>query len=199
MVMDTKRFTGNASFSYPNGNSYDGDFVNDLPDGKGIMRFSNHDKYEGDWTEGKMTGKGEYIFYDKNRDKLIWKYEGWFKNSLFYGLGKMTFPDRTVYFGEWAEGKRNGYGQQMYASGDILSGVWEKDTVIYGTYQFADGSKYVGHFQNFRYSGLGTFYSLDGTILQGYWNDCRLVNGAEYKPNGEICKIEDNQKVIYDY
>lgn len=197
--MDTKRFTGNATYSYPNGNNYDGDFVNDLPDGKGVMRFPNHDKYEGDWAEGKMTGKGEYLFYDKNRDKLIWKYEGWFKNSLFHGLGKMTYPDRTVYFGEWAEGKRNGYGQQMYASGDILSGVWEKDTVIYGTYLFADGSKYVGHFQNFRYSGYGTFCSQDGTILQGDWKDSRLVNGAAYKANGEIYKIEDNQKVIYDY
>lgn len=197
--MDTKGFTGNVSYAYPNGNNYDGDFMNDLPNGKGVMRFPNHDKYEGDWVDGEMTGKGEYLFYDKNRDKLIWKYEGWFENSRFHGLGKMTYPDRTVYFGEWAEGKRNGYGQQMYASGDILSGVWEKDTVIYGTYLFADGSKYIGHFQNFRYSGFGTFCSQDGTILQGDWKNCRLVNGAEYKPNGEICKIEDNQKVIYDY
>lgn len=197
--MDNKGFTGNSEFLYPSGNHYEGSFLNDLPNGKGIMRFPNHDKYEGDWLEGNMTGKGEYLFYDKKRDKLIWKYEGWFKDSLFNGLGKMTYPDRTVYFGEWINGKRNGYGQQMYASGDILSGVWEDDTVKFGTYLFPDGSKYIGNFECFCYTGYGTFCSKDGTILQGIWKNNQLINGAEYKPNGEICKVEDNQKVIYDY
>lgn len=197
--MEEKGFTGNRSYSYPSGNTYDGEFVKDLPNGKGVMRFPNHDKYEGDWVEGEMTGKGEYLFYDKKRDKLMWKYEGWFKDSLFHGLGKMTYPDRTVYFGEWADGKRCGYGQQMFATGDILSGIWKDDTVIYGTYQFADGCKYIGHFQDFHFEGFGTFFTNDGKILQGDWKDNQLIIGAEYCPNGEICKIENNQKVIYDY
>ena len=110
----------------------------------------------------------------------------------------MTYPDRTTYFGEWAEGKRNGYGQQLYPSGDSLSGIWEKDTVIFGTYLYADGSKYVGHFKDSLFSGYGTLLS-DGTIQQGEWEKGKLINGAEYREKGEICKIEDAQRVIYDY
>lgn len=190
-------FTGKGRFIYPNQNEYEGDFVNGLPEGKGRMLFPNHDRYEGYWSHGEMT-KGEYLYYDKNRDRAIWKYEGFFQNSAFHGLGKMFYSNRTIYSGEWADGKRNGCGQQLYPSGDILSGIWENDTIIFGTYEFSDGSKYVGHFKDFSFCGYGTFFCIDGTIRQGEWRDKELISGAEYKPNGDFCKIEGNKRVIYD-
>jgi hypothetical protein len=33
-------------FSYPNGNRYDGDFLDDLKHGHGVLTYSNGEKYE---------------------------------------------------------------------------------------------------------------------------------------------------------
>jgi hypothetical protein len=37
---------GKGIFAYPNGNKYDGDFVDNLKEGYGVLHYANGEKYE---------------------------------------------------------------------------------------------------------------------------------------------------------
>lgn len=62
--------------------TYEGEFKEDLKNGKGICEWSSGSKYEGD-----------------------------FVNDERHGKGKMTWRDGTVYEGQWAKGQQNGKGK----------------------------------------------------------------------------------------
>ena len=47
---------------FANGNIYEGELKNGLPEGKGIYMFANGDAYEGEFKNNKKEGKGIYIF-----------------------------------------------------------------------------------------------------------------------------------------
>lgn len=190
------KFTGKGIFTYPDGKTYEGDFVEDLPDGVGLMTYANCDTYDGHWVAGKMQGHGTYRFYDYNRDRLNGFYEGFFVNSQFNGWGKREYQNKAIYCGNWAEGKRSGEGQILFATGESYSGLWKDDILPEGVAHFPDGSFYSGHFSNYHFSGFGTYFAPDGTMLQGIWDGSTLVKGVEITTAGEIKDIEDNQKLV---
>ena len=73
-------YTGKAQVQYPNGDVYEGNFINGVREGKGIMTYAEQGtKYDGEW-----------------------------KNNLKEGIGKMTFGVEGEYFGHFLAGKRNG-------------------------------------------------------------------------------------------
>ena len=74
---------------------YDGDWVNDKKEGKGIMTFNNGNKYEGMWDYDNMCGKGTMTYANGN------KYDGEWKNSHKHGNGIMTYANGNKYEGEW--------------------------------------------------------------------------------------------------
>ena len=45
-------------YTWPNGDSYCGEFVNGVKEGKGVMRFANGKVIEGVWKEDEIIGKG---------------------------------------------------------------------------------------------------------------------------------------------
>lgn len=56
------------------------------------------------------------------------KYEGYWKENMFHGLGKTTFSDGNIYEGEYRENKKNGFGV-FYWPGPkmnwkIFAGFW---------------------------------------------------------------------------
>jgi hypothetical protein len=56
------------------------------------------------------------------------------------GKGKMTWPDQSVYDGEFKAGKMEGRGTKVWASGNRFVGQWKND-VQHGTgvfYNFKD-------------------------------------------------------------
>lgn len=65
----SRGYTGKATASYPNGDVYEGYFVDGIREGRGVYRYAaNGDKYDGEWRQnckhgiGKMSynAKGEY-------------------------------------------------------------------------------------------------------------------------------------------
>ena len=58
-----------------NGDRYEGDFRNELREGKGIMYYYDGEKYEGDWRNGIKHGKGIYYFKEKVIGEIINKKE----------------------------------------------------------------------------------------------------------------------------
>ena len=67
-----------------NGDIYDGDWNNNIINGRGVMIYINGDKYDGEWKNGKREGKGvlTYAIGDV--------YEGDWKQDKFNGLGAFT-------------------------------------------------------------------------------------------------------------
>lgn len=74
---------------------YDGDLINDIPDGYGTMT----------WNTG-----GTHI--------------GYWKNGIRTGYGVCTYPNGDRYIGEFKNDQRNGQGTYYYIDGSVLSGSW---------------------------------------------------------------------------
>ena len=87
-----------ATYTYPNGDVYEGDWRDGKPHGRGKMTYPNGDVYEGDWLHGKANGIGKYTY----RDGRV--YEGGFCDGNSHGKGKHTYPDGGVYEGDWLNG-----------------------------------------------------------------------------------------------
>ncbi len=43
---------------FPNGNRYEGYYVESKPEGKGLYKWSNGEIYDGEWYQGKKNGSG---------------------------------------------------------------------------------------------------------------------------------------------
>ena len=90
--------------------------------GSGIAYLTDGFKlYEGEWKENLRDGRGTYFWPDGDR------YEGEWKEGLCHGKGTLYRPDGSLtYDGEWAGGYREGYGTAYRPKGDVLfEGQWK--------------------------------------------------------------------------
>lgn len=92
--------------------------------GYGTYSFPNGNKYEGMFQNFKLNGFGTFTEADGSI------YIGNFKDNNFNGVGKYTSPDETWYIGEFVEGKRQGLGTQYYSKTYFEKGKWENNTFI---------------------------------------------------------------------
>lgn len=76
-----------GTFIDTKGSLYDGQWVDDLQEGKGTEIWDyNKIKYTGDFSEGKKSGQGKFEFEGST-------YEGDFVDGQFHGQGKYYFAD----------------------------------------------------------------------------------------------------------
>ncbi len=68
---------GKGTFIFATGDSYEGDFQNDLFNGTGTYRFTDGSIYTGQFEDGKMHGVGSMTYPDGST------HTGTFKNDLF--------------------------------------------------------------------------------------------------------------------
>jgi hypothetical protein len=85
---------------------------------------------------GHRTGIGR-MDYDKfptkikNYDPDYHIYYGNFEDDLRSGFGKMTYYDNDyTYEGDWKEGNKNGFGKEIHKDGSIFVGEWENDMAV---------------------------------------------------------------------
>ena len=90
----------------------------------GTYTYTDGDIYEGEFKDGKRHGKGKYTF--KNGDI----YEGEFKNGAKHGKGKYTSANGTIYDGDWENGEKHGQGKCTSANGLIYKGEFKKDKMM---------------------------------------------------------------------
>ena len=100
---------GKGENSWPNGDTYTGDWLNDLPHGKGSMRRKNKDNYRGSFSYGQYSGLGELILHIGER------YIGEFRFNRLDGLGIYVSANDEYYLGEFSQQKR--HGRLLYFSG----------------------------------------------------------------------------------
>ena len=74
-----------SKISYKNG-IYEGELLNGVPHGKGIIKWESGDQYKGQWKYGKMTGFGIRIIGDGSGNPFT-KIQGYFED------GQIQYPD----------------------------------------------------------------------------------------------------------
>ena len=93
----------NGKYIYDDGKYFIGEYINNIPNGKGIK-------------------------YYKNGNIL---YEGNFINGKFEGNGKVIFDNGLYYIGQFKNGLRNGKGTLYYSNGNIKKeGIWINDEFV---------------------------------------------------------------------
>lgn len=113
-------YNGYGVLSWPNGNLYEGGFLNGHKHGYGIFTGPNGDRYEGEWRGGEIDGYGKYNYPDGER------YEGEFHHEYRHGYGVMKYPNGEVYQGEWRDNEKKGYGVLFGPRGAVeYSGKWQ--------------------------------------------------------------------------
>ncbi len=92
---------GYGLYVWPNGNRYEGDWVDGKTHGKGVHTWASGNRYEGDWVDGNRTGRGV-----------------------------LTWADGHRYEGYWVDGKRNGRGILTNPDGIVRAGIWQDNELV---------------------------------------------------------------------
>lgn len=131
--------------------------VNDQgqPHGVGIKFYSDGSIYHGPWVNG----------YQKTEYK-----------------GIMTRPDGSQYEGTWLQGRKHGFGRQIYADETVYSGQFANGFEHgIGKRSYKDGSFFEGRFRFGRRDGPGILVYPNGTIQKGVFRDA-LMNHEKPPP-----------------
>lgn len=156
---------------FPNGNIYEGEMKNSVPDGTGKLFFSNGESYIGTFRDGEITGKGNFNFADKTM------YKGGLKNGAFNGEGKIKWSNGTEYHGHFVDSTLCGKGKIFNVQGEEYEGYFDKNEFHgEGIYSFSNGDIYEGNYEYGIKRGKGKYKRNDNIIFEGNWND-DLPNG----------------------
>ena len=156
---------GKGIYYYNNGDRYEGEFFEDLKDGYGIYYYKNGEKYQGEFKEDKKDGHGIYYYLDGER------YEGEFKNGFAEGRGTYYFTDGEKYVGDYKEDKRDGHG----------------------IYFYSNGNTYIGGFKNGKKDGKGALYDSNGNKIKDlYFRNGQRIKKKEEDEEADILKEKIN-------
>jgi hypothetical protein len=94
--------------------------------GKGVQLFSVNEltcssKYEGQWNMDIKHGYGICTYPDGS------VYHGEYLNGHYEGSGKFTWKNGDVYVGKWGDGKMEGEGEFKHNDGHILKGFFKNN------------------------------------------------------------------------
>jgi len=93
---------GMGTNKWPNGDRYQGEWLNDLPHGRGFMQRKGKEKYQGLFLFGRYSGLGDLITAQGER------YLGTFRFNALNGLGILVTESDEYYLGEFSQNKRHG-------------------------------------------------------------------------------------------
>ena len=126
------------------GKIYEGKFVNDILNGKGILKDGGI-FYVGEFKRYNKNGKGE-IFTSS------YHYIGNFNNNNMDGKGRIEIYDEGIYEGNFNNGKMDGYGLFKFKNGDFYEGDMKDGKMDgIGKLTLANGTLYEGNFQDGEY------------------------------------------------
>jgi hypothetical protein len=156
LIFNKAKYIGNFVDDIPNGkgkiinlfdgSEYEGDIVQGKKEGKGILKFTDGTIYEGDFKDDNFNGNGVLKYFNGR------KYEGTFKDGKRDGNGKFTWEDGKVYIGDYVDDKKQGKGKMMYNSEKYYEGNWV----------------------NNKQHGEGLYY-LNGKVLKGQFRFGKII------------------------
>ena len=95
------------------------------------------------------------------------RYEGYWTNDEFNGMGRMIYPDCSYYIGYWKDNQKCGNGKLVRSDQTVYKGQWLYDEQHgEGQEQWHDG-KFEGSYHNGFRHGHGKFIMYDGSSYEG--------------------------------
>ncbi|MFM9533535.1 AAA family ATPase [Lysinibacillus sp. IITD104] len=198
---------------------FEGEFVNHMKQGNGIMYLKGQLIYQGEFIQNKKQGHG--ILY---KDGHI-HYEGHFRNDLMDGYGVLYYEEEVIrpyqtlraqyphlnqpqYEGDFVHGMKKGKGKQYYPNGFLQyegDFIWHHmqgagklyyPTESPTTEELARGVTtlhYEGHFFEDLKHGKGKVYARDGILeAEGQFKEDMMTGqGTLYYANGQASYIGD--------
>lgn len=111
------------------------------------------------------------------------------ENGLRTGRGRTVSPSGiTAYDGEYAQGKRDGFGVFYYKNGDInYVGEWAQNRRSGAGvgYRTSDGTMHIGKWDSNTPCGYGARFNKDGTFLD-------VADYTNGKKNGKCISLDEN-------
>lgn len=131
--------------------------------GKGTYTYKNGDIYEGDWKENQKHGLGLIKYLNEG------EYFGRFENGRRHGEGVFTYKKTNdTYSGFWKYGNKHGEGIYTFNSSKLkLCGDWENGNFIKGKWIFPNGIYWQGEFKKNKPQGIGRWIFPDGNTVEG--------------------------------
>ena len=103
-------------YIWSNGDKYEGEFVDGIRQGRGVLITTDGDRYEGEWRDSQLNGNVKYI---KCNGTI---YEGQMVNGEKEGQGTIVFENGNRYEGSWKDGNKHGWGRDSYSNGIVWEG-----------------------------------------------------------------------------
>ena len=173
---------------YKNGKLfYEGECQNGIPNGYGIKYLPSGRKYEGYLKNNLLHGKGKLY---NAEGKLI--YEGDFKEDNAEGNGICYLTDRKI-IGEFSKGSANGNCIlcDLY-SHVIFKGIYKDGQPYKGIiFNHSDSKEYEGYIKNKKYDGYGIlYYTYNGKKkYEGNFKEGKFKGlGKEYEDDGKLVR-----------
>ena len=115
-------------------------------------------------------------------------YTGGFRNGRFQGYGRLELPvsftAKSVYYGNWEAGVRNGRGTYFNGKGNLYIGQWKDDkrhgfgSYFFNLHEWRENEhtefwlkehfeNYTGEFKDNHYHGHGVYRWADGKKYEG--------------------------------
>lgn len=180
-------FSGEATATYPNGDSFKGNFIDGKRD-RGLYTYKDGTEYEGAFRDDKKHGKGSMKFANNAR------FQGYFKEGIREGEGTFKYANGDIYSGQFTAGKKHGTGTYVYAGTKYhMTGEWMEGQFVKGIWEFTNGTKYIGNFAQQKPAGDGIWQTKDGTAIEGaYLQQVVPVDDAPPPQPGEEPKTTTN-------
>ena len=138
-------FTGNGKYDDPSGWSYDGQWFEGMPHGRGIYVDHDGGVYKGSFENSHQHGYGKMI-HKKLDGSIQFIYKGYWYESSYCGWGILTDEVTFKYEGEFSEGISHGKGTYTdLFTGKVSEGTYYKN-VPRGDFKmtFPSGSIFKG-------------------------------------------------------
>ncbi len=111
-------------YTFPSGTYYEGDMVDEMFQGIGMLHYECGDKYSGEFSVDMFEGNGVYTYTSGS------SYTGPFVNDLFHGVGTFAYADGSVEKGKFHQDKRVGKFYQFdTATRDYYELIYQNDKV----------------------------------------------------------------------
>lgn len=121
--------------------SYEGAYIDGVKQGLGKMTFPNGDTYHGEWKQDKMHGDGSYMYVNGDI------FSGKFDNGIRVGKGTYEFAaDKSLLVGNWADNVITD-GKWVFKDGGSYIGRFESGKPIGNCmFKFPSGRQQDGEF-----------------------------------------------------
>ena len=135
------------------------------------LQIDDYTFYEGYVKNGLAHGIGK-LFRKDQRGDVEECYEGGFEEGKKNGYGVLTMKKGEIYKGQWVNDKKHGNGKQLYANGDIYKGNYKEDKREgFGFLELENGYSYEGDFKNNLFNGKGKMKFNEQGYYEGEWKD----------------------------